>query len=349
MNHDLEKYIIRTEDTILNALEGMNKNGVGTVFICDMHDIFYGTITDGDVRRYLVNGGDIHENVMLIVNRSPYIVHNVKDKSVDYQKIMQEKIIKAIPVINNKRMLIDFISVMDNFRKIDPIEVPVVIMAGGMGTRLQPYTDILPKPLIPIGNMTIVERIMESFIKNGSSKFFMILNYKKEFIKTYFHDKKDRYDIDFVEERTYSGTAGGLALLKGKIKDTFIMTNCDILIDESYKQFVNHHKASENIITLVGAKKCMQLPYGIMNLDLDGNIISMEEKPKYEFVTNTGFYIIEPKFLDLVPPNTFIHMPDLIKTCIDKGYKAGAYQIEEDKWFDMGQLDELEKMKRRFA
>lgn len=349
MNYDLQKYIIHTEDTILDALKGMNETATGTVFVCDFQNKLFGTVTDGDVRRYLVNGGNVNVNIMEIVNRAPYVIHNMRDKGVDYQKIMQEKIIKAIPVVDSRGILIDVVSIMDNIRKIDPIDVPVVIMAGGMGTRLQPYTDILPKPLIPIGNKTITERIMDSFMKNGSSRFFMIVNYKKEFIKTYFHDKGNQYVIQFIDELHYCGTGGGLALLKGKIQETFIMTNCDILLDDSYKQYVVRHKECGNIITVVGAKKVIQLPYGVINVDENGNIINMEEKPQYTFLTNTGFYIMEPKILDFIPSDTCMHMTELIEKCIADGYKVGTYQIEEDKWFDMGQLDELEKMKQRFA
>lgn len=348
MDCDLQKYIIHTEDTILDALKGMNRTATGTVFVCDMQNRFYGTVTDGDVRRYLVSGGNVDVNIMTIVNRDPYVIHDVIDKSIDYQKIMQEKIIKAIPVVDSREMLIGVVSIMDNFRKKDPIDVPVVIMAGGMGTRLQPYTDILPKPLIPIGNKTITERILDSFLQNGSNRFYMIVNYKKEFIKTYFHDKRTQYVIQFIDEEKYCGTGGGLALLRGKIKETFIMTNCDILLEDSYKHYVTRHKESGNIITVVGAKKTVQLPYGVVNVDGTGTITSIEEKPQYTFLTNTGFYIIEPELIELISPDCCIHMTELIEKCISYGYKVGTCQIDEEKWFDMGQLDELEKMKRKF-
>lgn len=348
MKRKLQHYIIHMGDTILEALEGMNKNGSGTVFICDLNNIFYGTVTDGDVRRFLVNGGNVHVNVMEIVNRTPFVIHNVIDKRVDYQKIMQERLIKAIPVLDSNRMLVDVVSVMDHYRKMEPIDVPVVIMAGGMGTRLQPYTNILPKPLIPIGNKTITERIMDRFIENGSNRFYMIVNYKKEFIKTYFHDKDTQYVVQFIDEKKYCGTGGGLALLKGKITETFIMTNCDILIEDCYKQYFTWHKKNQNVISVVGARKVMQLPYGVINADEHGNIVNMEEKPQYTFLTNTGFYLMEPEVFDFIPADAYMDMIELIEKCIASGRKVGTYQIEDNKWFDMGQLDELEKMKRKF-
>ena len=345
---ELREYIIDINASILEALNKINENSREIVFVCDDKNIFYGTITDGDVRRHLLSGGEVKDGVKHIMNKNPYVIYYPRKEDIDYLKIMRDRTITAIPIINEVGKLVDAVSIYDDREQIAQINVPVVIMAGGRGTRLRPYTDVLPKPLLPIGNKTITERIMDSFHKNGCTKCFMIVNYKKDFIKTYFQYVGEKYNVSFIDEPEYRGTGGGLALLKGIIKETFIVTNCDILIEDIYEKYLQEHKKKKNLITVVAAKKEMQLPYGIMNIDENGELLSMEEKPKYSFLTNTGFYIIEPEFLDEIPDETFIHMTDVIKKCMEAGKRIGIYRIEEEKWLDMGQFDEMEKMRQRF-
>ena len=345
---ELQEYIVDINMSILESLNKINENAREIVFVCDEDKLFYGTVTDGDVRRHILNGGELNESVKQIMNKKPYVIYYPRKEETDYLKIMRDRAITAIPIIDESGRLVDVISVYDDREQVPQIDLPVVIMAGGKGTRLKPYTDVLPKPLIPIGNKTVTERIMDLFYKNGCSKYFMIVNYKKDFIKTYFQYVGEKYNITFIDEPEYRGTGGGLALLKGIIKETFIITNCDILIEDIYEKFLKEHKEKKNLITIVAAKKKMQLPYGIMNIGENGEFLGMQEKPKYSFLTNTGFYIIEPEFLNEIPDATFIHMTDVIQKCMEKGKRIGIYQIEEEKWLDMGQFDEMEKMRQRF-
>ena len=220
-------------------------------------------------------------------------------------------------------------------------------MAGGKGTRLYPYTQILPKPLIPIGDKTITEHIMDRFIEHGCDKFTMIVNYKKHFIRSYFIENEEQRNIEFINEDEFLGTGGGLKLLENKMQSTFFMTNCDILVEEDYSEILKYHKIQRNIITMVCAVKNMTIPYGTVDIREDGSVIGLKEKPEFTFITNTGFYVIEPELLRLIPENTFIHVTDLIQQCIEEEKKVGVYKISEDKWLDMGQLDELERMKEK--
>ena len=261
---------------------------------------------------------------------------------------MREKSVSALPIVDKEGIIKDivFLNSTRKPREINNIGIPVVMMAGGKGSRLKPYTEVLPKPLIPIGEKTITEHIIDRFSEYGCSHFNIIINYKKNFIKSYFQDNEKKYDITFLEEPEFWGTGGGLKLAEDLIDGTFFITNCDVLIDADYKQIFDLHKQQGNVITLVCAKKKIVVPYGTVNTNDDGSVISMTEKPTLEYITNTGVYIAEPEFLKRIPSNTMIHITDVIDGCIADGMKVGTYIIKEDEWLDMGQLDEMERMKR---
>ena len=173
----------------------------------------------------------------------------------------------------------------------------------------------------------------------------MIVNYKRNLIKAYFQDPSLEYNIKFIDEEQFMGTGGGLKLLSGKVRSTFILTNCDILVEADYKKILDCHWKNKNMLTMVCAKKTVQIPYGTVEVDEKGNITQLIEKPTYHISTNTGFYVIEPEFLDEIPENQFVHITDIIQKCIDEGKKIGTYLIDEKSWLDMGQFDELEHMK----
>ena len=205
----------------------------------------------------------------------------------------------------------------------------------------------MPKPLIPIVDTPISERIIQSFQKIGCKEFYMIINYKKNMIKAYFTDSDKNYNICFVEEKTPLGTGGGIRLLKGKIHNTFILTNCDILILEDVRKMIEHHKEQNNQVTMVCSLKNFEIPYGIVNFTEGGEISSFEEKPKMSFFTNTGYYILEPSIFQYIGENENIGMPDIITRMKDAGQKVGIYPISENAWLDMGQMDSMESMERK--
>ena len=182
-------------------------------------------------------------------------------------------------------------------------------MAGGKGTRLKPLTNVLPKPLIPLGEKTIIENIMDKFYDVGCNQFHISVNYKAEMIRYFFsalgHNK---YQIDYIQEKTPLGTAGSLHLLKGKLNSTFFVTNCDILIDQDINDVLEFHKMYKNEITVVAALKNYSLPYGILETQQEGKLTKIAEKPNFTFKINTGFYILEPHLLNEIPQNKFYHI-----------------------------------------
>ena len=280
-----------------------------------------------------------------VANYHPISVYT--DEDIDYEKIMQEKVITALPIIDREQKIVNIHFLEKKIENKKQLNLPVIIMAGGKGSRLKPFTEILPKPLIPIGGKTITEHIISRFQEYGCTHFDIIVNYKKNLIKSYFQDNENHYDICFVEEPEFWGTAGGLKLIENRYNTSFFITNCDILVQTDYAQVIEYHKQNANLITIVCAKKKVVIPYGTIETDQTGQIISFREKPEFEFITNTGLYLVEPEFIEKIPEQTFIHITNVIQKCIEQGEKVGTYIIDEENWMDMGQLEELNRMKSK--
>lgn len=340
-------YIVKKDTTVVEAMRIIDKNAHGVVFIVDSEEKLLGCVTDGDIRRWLIQTGDLTSLVEKFMTRTPKYVFTGENKKA--KKLMLQYRIRALPVLDYNYSIKDII--VDNYKPKENSyalrTIPLVIMAGGKGTRLYPYTQILPKPLIPIGEKTITELIIDRFQKYGCKSVDMIVNYKKHFIESYFQDADVPYNIGFIEEKEFYGTGGGLKLLEGRYQDTFILSNCDILIDEDYSEILKYHKENKNLVTMVCAVKNVQIPYGTIEMSEDGKPIALTEKPEVSFMTNTGLYVLEPEFLDRIPKDTFIHITDVIQKCMDDKENVGVYPISEESWMDMGQLEEMEKMRKK--
>lgn len=342
----ISENIILETYTLKQTLEQLDKVRVKVLFIVEQEKL-KAALTDGDVRRAILNGASLKTPVTDIANYTPIYVKTEGKENI--RRIFEEKKIEAVPLIDKagkiEKIFINNLELQDSSE--DKIDIPVVVMAGGLGTRLYPYTKILPKPLIPIADIPISERIIQSFQDLGCNDFYMILNYKRNMIKAYFKDSDRNYDIQFIEERVRLGTGGGVRLLKDKIYGTFILTNCDILILDDVKKIIEHHKKQRNQVTMVCSLKNFEIPYGIVNFTEGGEISSFEEKPKMSFFTNTGYYILEPTIFQYIGENENISMPDIIMRMKEAGQKVGIYPISEHAWLDMGQMDTMEGMERR--
>lgn len=342
---DIKEYIVTEQTPILEVMNVINKNSKGIAYVCD-GKVLKGALSDGNIRRHILSGGGLNDTAMSVANLKPkFLFHDSKENPNEYMKSLG---ITSIPIVNAESEIISIKFLNDKgVYDYEKLNIPVVIMAGGKGTRLKPFTDVLPKPLIPIGEKTITERIMDYFILFGCTKFNMIVNYKKNLIKAYFAENTE-YDVSFTNEDIFLGTAGGLKYIENDINSTFFMTNCDVIIDDDYGNILKHHKESNAILTMVCTARNYNIPYGTIKLDEDGNVKSLEEKPNYSFLVNTGMYVIEPKFLEYIPDNKFIHITDVIETCIQHGEIISMYPVSENAWMDMGEMDELDKMRSCF-
>lgn len=343
MDYD-KSLCLLSEQNIQEALGQLNKTGKGILFLTDTVGRLTASLTDGDIRRYLLSGGTLKDAVAPAGNHHPITAHS-RDEAL---RLLSERNCIAVPVLDDNGRIEDI--VLNGVRTQAPcaaLNLPVVIMAGGKGTRLEPYTKILPKPLIPVGDLPVMEHIMRQFRQYGCTEFHGIVNYKKQLIKAYFSESEEYYDTCWYDEDKPLGTGGGLSLLKGQMHGTFFLTNCDVLILTDYEKLLRFHRETGSVVTMVCAEKHVTIPYGVIETSEEGTITAMREKPEFKFLTNTGMYLVEPEVLEDIGEDEVIGFPDIIERQRQKGRCVSAYTVDEEDWLDMGQLDELERMRER--
>lgn len=339
---------IRDNLPIRDALKQLEETERKTLFVVDQNQKLIGTLTDGDIRRWILAEGNLNGQVGSVCNTSPFVVTSDYDIA-STKKVMLENKIACIPVVNASREVIDVLlweTLFDESlarKQVKPVYLPVVIMAGGKGTRLEPFTRILPKPLIPIGDKAVIEVIIDSFVQCGVDNFFVSVNYKSKIIKSYFEELNPPYNIEYIHEDKPLGTAGCLRFIRHKINTSLIVTNCDVIIKTDYHELVAHHTTEDNDITLVASLKHYNIPYGVCVIENGGKLSKIHEKPEYNFLVNTGLYVLKGEILDLIPENEFFHITHLIEKVQEVGGKIGVYPISENSWIDTGEWAEYKK------
>ena len=341
---NIQTLIGKGELTISEAMQKIDGNAYGILFLVDECNVLLGCITDGDIRRFLLSGGKMDAVAMDAANRQPKTAKTINEARQLYHK--RDYIV--IPILGENGNIIDLYSGESGEIVSKPknsLKIPVVINAGGKGTRLDPFTRVLPKPLIPVGDLPIIEHIMKEYQSYNCNEFHIIVNYKRDLIKAYFADNDTHYNITWYDEINPLGTGGGLSLLRGKFGDTFFFANCDALLTANYESMIKFHKENKNVITMVCAYKNINIPYGVVEMGINGSIEKMKEKPLMSFLTNTGIYIVEPEVIDDIEDGVFIGFPDIVDIQRKKGRKVAVFPVRENDWMDMGQMPELEKMR----
>lgn len=342
-----EKYKILVHSSIRDTVKKMDEEDITFCVCVDYDDNVVGIVSEGDFRRAVHHGIQLDENVTEIINRDfVYVGRNYNQKKVE--DIFNSTIVRRIPVIEDGKlrdiiMAEDFQGV-DESKKKRILDNPVVIMAGGKGARLDPFTRILPKPLIPLGEDPIIKVIMDEFYKFGIGNFYISLRDKERMVRAYFHDHELEYQIKYVHEKKPLGTAGALKYLAGELKDSFFVSNCDIIIRADYGAFYDFHKQGGYGLTMIGSMRQFTIPYGICETDNSGGLKTIREKPQYDFLVNTGMYLLEPEVLKCIPADTCFNMTDLIQKVQDNNLKVGIFPVSEKSWIDVGQLSEYKDM-----
>ena len=345
-NLELQKFIGPDTYTVSEAMQKIDENTSGILFLTDKTGKLVGCVTDGDVRRYLLSGGKMSDRAYNAANKSPRVAKDIEEAKHLYHK----KNFIVIPIVEADGKITDLYSGesgTQSQRQRNPLNIPVVINAGGRGTRLDPYTKVLPKPLIPVGELPIIELIMKEYQSYSCDDFHIIVNYKRDVMKAYFADNERTYNITWHDEEKPLGTGGGLSLLRGKLNSTFFFANCDALLTANYESMIKFHKDNGNVITMICAYKNINIPYGVVDMGINGTIEAMREKPLMSFLINTGIYIVEPEVIDEIGDNEVIGFPDIVEREKHKGKKVAVFPVSESDWMDMGQLPELEKMRMK--
>lgn len=347
MKEEIRQICIDPKVSILFALKQMD--AVKHRLLIIMEDERYRSVLSiGDIQRAIIRGVSMSSPVVEILREktSAANIHQDRDSIILY---MKEHRNEFMPIVDDDGRLVDVLFwdelFHDNSRKCQhKLNLPVIIMAGGKGTRLRPLTNVLPKPLIPIGEQTMIEDIMDRFVECGCQDFYISVNYKADVIKRYMDNLgKSQYHISYFQEDKPLGTAGSLNLLKDRIKSTFFVSNCDIIIDEDYSEILRYHRENNNEITVVAAIKNISIPYGTLETKENGILENIKEKPEYTFKINTGMYILEPKLIAEIPQDKLYHITFLIEKLILEKRKVGVYPINEGAWIDIGNWEEYMK------
>lgn len=335
-------YIVDKDANVAAALAILEQNEYKAL-ILEEDGALRGIVTDGDIRRFLLSDGDLTRPVSAVATKKPTFVEGYHEQTA--RDLLEELDCTCVPMVGMDghihALVFDEITL---HREQDDLDNHVVIMAGGFGTRLYPYTEILPKPLIPIGRATITELIIDRFKKFGCRDISLVVNHKKNLIKSYFSEIETDYTLDFVDEDKPLGTGGGLAFFKGKFEKPAFVTYCDNVIEADYRDILKRHNREGNILTIVAARKKTSLPYGVIETDDTGAVLAIHEKPTEEYLINAGFYIVSPEFIEMVEDNTFQHITDLIEQCHKAGKRVGIYAVDGDCFIDIGQVEDLKDL-----
>jgi dTDP-glucose pyrophosphorylase len=335
-----KKYcLIKSEETtfkdVVNAIE---QNGIGAVIIVDKVFKILGIVTDGDVRRCVLQST---YDLTYLINTEPDVWPSSKSKisGVNYLKKIHRNI---LPIVNKENQVIDIICLDEiNFNMIDNY---VVLMAGGLGTRLMPLTKELPKPMLPINGKPILERIIEKLIAEGFQNFYISINYLGSKIKEYFGDgTKWGINIKYIEEDKRLGTAGALSKIKNILKDPFLVMNGDIITDLNFKDLLEYNIEKCSMATMCLYKQEYQIPFGVVEFNKENRIIKLKEKPKYKYYINMGIYALHPEACMYIPDDIFFDMPTLFQKLIDKNKSCDVYHFD-GAWNDIGRLDEYKSI-----
>lgn len=339
MLHKFNHLLIDSDTSILSAFKKMDEIKRKLLIVLS-NDKYLGLISVGDIQRAIINNISMDDPVSRIM-RQDYIVASLGQELEEVKNNMLRLRAEFMPVVDEANNLVHVHFWEDLFGKetkapLFLFNLPVVIMAGGAGTRLRPLTYVIPKPLIPFGDKTFIEAIFEKFHLHGCDTFYISVNYKADLIEYYLNMQHLSYNLSFFNEDQPMGTAGSLSLLKGKINETFFVSNCDILIDQDLSEVLSYHRENHNEITVVAAMKHFPIAYGTIETGDNGRLMQFIEKPELTFKINSGMYIIEPHLLDEIPDNQFFHITQLIENVNAREGRVGVFPVSEKSWKDIG-------------
>ena len=345
----IQDKIVDSGKTIIQTMKLMDDGFTKSLIVFDKEH-FLGIITNGDLQRAIIAKVPFDTPILKVVDNKTKRYASISDDREKIKTWMMEKRAEFMPILDENGNLADVIfwndlffddKIEDNRTKID---LPVVIMAGGKGTRLKPITNVIPKPLVPVGDKTILEVILDQFESIGCHKFYMSVNYKADMMKYYLSQLDHQYDIEFFQEDKPLGTIGSVSLLKGKITTPFFVSNCDSINEQDYRDVYDYHVSNNNDLTIVTMVKSFKIPYGVIETGEDGLMTALSEKPELTYQVNTGVYILNPSCIEEIPEGEFFHITHLMEKIKARGGRVGCFPVSEHAWKDMGEWPEYLKM-----
>jgi len=341
-----KEVLIKSSTTIIEAIKIITDSSLQIALVVDNNQRLIGTLTDGDIRRGILKGVDLINSVDQIMNTTP-LVANQNDSRNDILSLMRRKSIKQIPLID-EHGVVSGIEILDDLINPQTRDNLVILMAGGLGSRLQPLTNNCPKPLLEVGSKPILETIIENFIDYGFKRFYLSVNYKAEMLREYFGDgSKWGVEIDYISEEMAMGTAGPLGLLPEKPEQPFIVMNGDLLTKVNFQQLLDFHNEHHAKATVCVREYDFQIPYGVVTMD-KFKLTGIEEKPVHRFFVNAGIYVLTPEVIELIPSQTRFDMTELLDNCLNNSHEAVVFPIRE-YWMDIGRIDDLERAKKEYS
>ncbi|WP_417333251.1 nucleotidyltransferase family protein [Halarcobacter sp.] len=341
----IENLKLSVNASIKEALEIIDTGAIRIAIVVDDNEKVLGTITDGDIRRGFLIGLDLTSSIKDLYFKKPTLANINDSKESIIQKALSKKLYQ-IPIVDDKGRLVD-IEDLASLIRVTKRRNRVILMAGGLGTRLRPLTEGIPKPLLKVGNKPILETIIENFAKYGFVNITISVNYKADMIKEYFGDGSNfGVNIDYIEETKRLGTAGALSLLKEKPIEPFFVMNADLLTNINFTHLLDFHSFENAIATMCVREYNYQVPYGVIETD-ESKIISIKEKPIEKFFVNAGIYALSPQVFEYIPNNEFFDMPTLFEKLIEKELKTISFPLHE-YWLDIGRMSDFEQAQSEY-
>lgn len=337
--------LVQPSYSIRQTIEVIDQSALKVALVIDENGRLIGTVTDGDIRRALLKGVQLGEPVVQIMHAQPFVVQPGAARE-DVVRLMKAREIKHVPVVDGNGVL-QGVHTVEEFLGTSPRDNWVVLMAGGLGSRLAPLTDKCPKPMLKIGDKPILETIVNNFAEQGFSRFFFSVNYMADMIKNHFRDgSRWGVTIEYLEETKKLGTAGSLSLLQEQPNLPCIVMNGDLLTKVDFRSLMDFHTEHQSSATMCVREYDFQVPYGVVNVDGE-RITEIVEKPVHRFFVNAGIYCLAPEALAHIPRDEFFDMPSLFQQLIGQGSKTCSFPIRE-YWLDIGRISDFERANAEF-
>lgn len=339
MPKTLDNLLVNKQNSILEAMRMIDMNSKGMLFVVDNNNKLLGTITDGDIRRAILSECKLNMSIENIYNKN-CIYSKVDIDLYQIKKHFIEKKIKLLPIVDDNKTIINYFEIDDliDYNKLEK-ENPVLIMAGGLGTRLRPFTNNIPKPMLKVGNKPILQTIIEQFRDYGFKNILISVNYKADVIENYFRDGKDfGVSIKYIKETKRLGTAGAIKLAEKYLNKPFFVINGDILTNVNFCDLLQYHTENNYKMTIGSRVYETQIPYGVLNID-QACVTALEEKPIVNYIVSGGVYILNYEVINNIPEDKYFDITQLIQILINKRARVGSFSIT-DYWMDIGRMED---------